>query len=91
MFFFAQGENGGANGERVPWLERPRVLQRSEGFKKTYEEKQAALISADDTGAQGYHPKPSARLLEELEKEDVHRASVFEVCGSASFVAGSCN
>lgn len=79
----AQGADGDANG--VPWLERPRVLQRSEGFKKSYEEKQAALISHDDVGAQGYHPKPSARLLEELKKEDSHRASVLEVSCSAGF------
>ena len=72
-------ENGDASGGQVPWLERPRVLQRSEGFRKTYDEKQAALIGSGDIGAQGYHPKPAGRLLEELKKEDIQRASVWEV------------
>ena len=57
------------------------MLQRSEGFRKTHDEKQAAMIGSGDVGAQGYHPKhkPTAQLLEELKSKDIQRASVWEV------------
>jgi hypothetical protein len=74
-----QADIGDAAEGKVPWLERPRVLQRSEGFRKTYDEKQAALIGSGDIGAQGYHPKPAALLLEQLKKDNKQRASVWEV------------
>lgn len=74
-----QVDIGSAAGTQVPWLERPRVLQRSEGFRKTYDEQQAALMGRGDVGAEGYHRRPGAHLLEDLKTKDVQRASVWEV------------
>lgn len=87
-FCCTQVDTGTAAEAQVPWLERPRVLQRSEGFRKTYDEQQAALMGSGDVGAEGYHRRPGARLLDDLKTNDVQRASVWEV-GSPLPHAGS--
>jgi hypothetical protein len=87
-FIQQAADTGSAAGAQVPWLERPRVLQRSEGFRKTYDEQQAALMGSGDVGAEGYHRRPGARLLEDLKTKDVQRASVWEVGTSLPHAGG---
>lgn len=75
-----QVPGGDVGGQHATWQQEPRVLQRSEGFRRSADEVEADLIGHGDAGAAAYHPKPAARLLEELvQKDGVQRASVMEV------------
>lgn len=72
--------SGGAAGDQHDARQRtPRVLQRSEGFRKMADEAED-LTGAGGAGAAENRPQPAARLLQELVTKDrVHRASVLEV------------